>query len=122
MTGKLTRSAYARLIEEDIAWLGGCPPSLERTHIRDVLLASVAHEYPPDWRTLEYAADMIERRPAALAAKHDARVRREALKEAAEVCRRGTWTGKEGTAWRLDCAEEIEELADEPPGKTEEKT
>lgn len=48
MSGKLTRAAYEQLIEEDIAWLGGCPPSLERTHVRDVLLASVDHEYPPD--------------------------------------------------------------------------
>jgi hypothetical protein len=53
----------------------------------------------------------------ALAVNHDARVRREALQDAAAICRRGAWAGKEGTSWRLDCAEEIEELADAPPKK-----
>lgn len=37
-------------------------------------------------------------------------IRLAALREAAEVCRRGTRTGKPGTEWRLDCAEEIEAL------------
>lgn len=45
--------------------------------------------------------------------------RRAALKEAAEVCRGGTWTGGPGSSFRLDCAEEIDALADEPAPEVE---
>ncbi len=46
MSGKLTRSAYERLIEEDIACvLAEMAPSLERIHVVDVLRASPSREY-----------------------------------------------------------------------------
>jgi hypothetical protein len=46
MSSKLTRAAYERLIEEDIACvLAEMAPSLERTHVVDVLRASPSREY-----------------------------------------------------------------------------
>ena len=45
--------------------------------------------------------------------------RRAALKEAAEICRNGTAFGRPGSSWRLDCAEEIDERADEPAPEVE---
>ena len=39
-------------------------------------------------------------------------VRRQALQEASDVCRRGTASGETGWSWRMDCAEEIDALAD----------
>lgn len=45
MTMPLTRSAYEKLIAEDIQWLMSQPRSLERDHIWAVLQASADHEY-----------------------------------------------------------------------------
>jgi len=50
----ITRSAYEKLIEEDVAWLKTMPRSSERDHIVEVLRWSVAAVYltlpgePPD--------------------------------------------------------------------------
>ena len=48
MTMKLNRLAYAKLIEEDIAWLKTIPRTLERDHIILVLQVSPEHEYGPE--------------------------------------------------------------------------
>lgn len=40
-------------------------------------------------------------------------VRARVLREAAEVCRSGTRSGAPGHSWRLDCADELDALADE---------
>lgn len=45
MSGKLTRWAYRKLIEEDIAWLKEQPRTLERDHIVLILERSEVHEY-----------------------------------------------------------------------------
>lgn len=46
MSGQLTRAAYDRLIEDDIARvLTEMQPSLERDHVVSVLRASAGHEY-----------------------------------------------------------------------------
>lgn len=46
MTSRLTRSAYERLIEEDVARvLAEMQPSPERAHVVEVLRASAEHEY-----------------------------------------------------------------------------
>ena len=38
---RLTRDAYARLVEEDLAWLRSLPRSLERDHVIEIVVASV---------------------------------------------------------------------------------
>lgn len=48
MTGKLTRDAYRRLIEEDLEWLMQQPPTLERSHIARIVRASERYEYGPE--------------------------------------------------------------------------
>lgn len=46
MSGRLTRAAYERLIEEDVARvLAEMQPSLERAHVVEVLRASPDREY-----------------------------------------------------------------------------
>lgn len=47
MTGKLTRDAYRRLIEEDLQWLMKQPRTLERSHIAEIIKASERNEYGP---------------------------------------------------------------------------
>jgi len=65
MSGRLTRSAYERLIEEDIAVLMQSPRTLERDHIKQVLLASAGHEYPDESGCCNEAAQLREMREAA---------------------------------------------------------
>lgn len=45
--GKLTKEYYQKLIDEDIDWLLKQPQSLERDHIRTILVWSVDALYPP---------------------------------------------------------------------------
>lgn len=45
MSGKLTRSAYEKLITEDLKWLLEQERSLERDHIMDVLMDSPGRLY-----------------------------------------------------------------------------
>lgn len=45
MPTKLNRSAYQKLIVEDVAWLLRQPRSLEREHIEQVLMVSPDREY-----------------------------------------------------------------------------
>jgi len=59
MSRKLTRAAYQRLIDKDIAELRKLPETLERRHIEDVLRASVASEY--DERPTRAEFDAMER-------------------------------------------------------------
>lgn len=42
---KLTRSAYQKLIDEDLAWLDTLPRTLERDHVREIVRLSPKHEY-----------------------------------------------------------------------------
>lgn len=42
---RLNRAGYQKLITEDVAWLEAQPPTLERTHIKQVLLWSVSALY-----------------------------------------------------------------------------
>lgn len=48
MSGKLTRHAYEKLIQENREWLAKQPRTLERDHIDLILRASPAHEYECD--------------------------------------------------------------------------
>ena len=45
MPGLLTRAAYRRTVEEDVAWLRSQPRSLERDHIELVLWDSIEALY-----------------------------------------------------------------------------
>lgn len=47
MVMRLNREAYAKLIAENITWLDKQPRSLEREHIRQILLKVVEYEYGP---------------------------------------------------------------------------
>lgn len=44
---RLSRAAYQRLVDEDVAWLLRQPRTLEREHIIAVVRASVVSEYGP---------------------------------------------------------------------------
>ena len=46
MAGKLTKSAYTQLISEDLLWLEKQPHSIEKTHIKEIVMRSINHEYP----------------------------------------------------------------------------
>lgn len=48
MSSRLTRAAYKRMVDENIAWLDKQPRTLERDHIRTVLERAVDYEYGPD--------------------------------------------------------------------------
>lgn len=65
MSGRLTRSAYEQLIEEDIAVLMQSPRTLERDHIKQVLLASAGHEYPDDTKRHNESLELDALRDAA---------------------------------------------------------
>ncbi|MDP3909670.1 MAG: hypothetical protein Q8Q14_04710 [Gemmatimonadales bacterium] len=73
---RLTRSAYERLIAEDLAWLDLQPRTLERQHIAEVLRASPGHEYGPDPRAdvAHLTAELERERAAAAQRKADAQV------------------------------------------------
>lgn len=45
MARKLTRTAYEELIEGDLAWLNRQPRTLEREHVRKIVMRSADHEY-----------------------------------------------------------------------------
>lgn len=45
MSSKLTRDAYNKLIDEDLAWLRQQPDTLENSHIQMIVAASPVHEY-----------------------------------------------------------------------------
>jgi hypothetical protein len=47
MSMRLNRSAYAKLVAEDAAWLEKMPRTLERDHILLILRCAVAYEYGP---------------------------------------------------------------------------
>ena len=44
--GKLTRSAFAGMIRENLEWLEKQPDSLENIHIAEILKECVSYEYP----------------------------------------------------------------------------
>jgi hypothetical protein len=46
MSGKLTRDAYQKLIDENLAWLETMPRTHERDHIAMIVRASPDYEYP----------------------------------------------------------------------------
>ncbi len=46
MSGKLTKPAYKKLIDENVAWLRNQPNTLERQHIDAIIKRSVDYEYP----------------------------------------------------------------------------
>jgi hypothetical protein len=48
MSFKMSRSAYQKLIDEDIAWLMEQPRTLERDHIVQILRHSVETYYEPE--------------------------------------------------------------------------
>jgi hypothetical protein len=48
VSSRLTRQAYQKLVDEDLAWLKRQPPSLERDHIECILNSSVFYEYGPE--------------------------------------------------------------------------
>jgi hypothetical protein len=60
----LNRSAYERLIEEDLEWLMRQPRSLEREHIADIVRVSPDREYgPPRLSRMDKArVDVVLRR------------------------------------------------------------
>lgn len=79
MSGKLTRSAYEGLIDQNIEWLRLQPRTLEREHIETVLRASVALYYPESSRSPGCStADRIKYLEAA---EHDYQRRVLALEE-----------------------------------------
>ena len=45
MTKRLTRSAYEKLISENLKWLNDQPNSLEKRHIELIVKRSADHEY-----------------------------------------------------------------------------
>lgn len=47
VSGRMTRAAYAALIEEDIAWLLQQPRTLEREHILLILQRQPTDQYGP---------------------------------------------------------------------------
>lgn len=47
MSGRLTREAYQRIVDEDLAWLEKQPRTLERDHIAAVLRNAVSRAYGP---------------------------------------------------------------------------
>jgi len=61
MSGRLTREAYAKLIEEDIKWLESCPRTLERDHILLILKDAVRDEYDVPERGKEHSMDVKTR-------------------------------------------------------------
>lgn len=48
VSGKLTRRAYQKLVDEDLVWLRGLPRTLERDHVISIVEASPELEYPYD--------------------------------------------------------------------------
>ena len=68
----LCKSAYERLVKEDIEWLLKQPRSLERDHIRMILEASPKHEYDDQkslWRLAEFYEFLVKSKKKKLA-KH----------------------------------------------------
>lgn len=63
MAGKLNRWGYARLIKENLEWLDKQPRTLERDHIREIVLWSVKQLYGVPYEEI-LAGDGIESREA----------------------------------------------------------
>lgn len=71
MSGRMTKKAYQKMIDEDLEWLKKQPASLERDHIELVLRSSTKDQYPHDYddKTEAEAAEECERLFSSFAAR-----------------------------------------------------
>lgn len=52
MSGRLLKHSYEKLIKEDLAWISNMPPSLEKSHIMNIVADSTDMYYPPSGEKL----------------------------------------------------------------------
>jgi hypothetical protein len=84
MAGRLTRSAYQKLVDENIEWLLKQPRTLERDHIHEILKLVVVYEYGPDEENDRCIATRVEYATRTTAASFDDEGR-EALKRGIDL-------------------------------------
>lgn len=100
MSGRLTKSAYSLLVDDDIVWLERMTPDcLERRHIVAVLKRSIETEYPSSIDITIKDEDITERTSRFLVLKND----KSNLETLDKVIKRLAKTRNCFDKWRQSC-------------------